>query len=109
MPAVSKAQQRLMGAAEHGAKFPEAERLRHSMTMKQLGEFARGSMRGKPEHVKRDATGFRETPAMEKRDSKAHEAKETKVRERGEHLGWDHEKKSASKGRSDSHPGLKYR
>jgi hypothetical protein len=53
VPAVSKAQQRLMGAAEHGAQFPMAQKLRKSMTMGQLHDFAVGSEKGKPEHVKR--------------------------------------------------------
>lgn len=52
MPAKSKAQQRLMAAAEHGASFPMAKAVRASMTLSQLGDFARGSMKGKPEHVK---------------------------------------------------------
>ena len=45
MPAVSKSQQRLMGAAEHGATFPLAKKLRKSMTPQQLHDFA--STRGK--------------------------------------------------------------
>ena len=53
MPSVSKAQQRLMGAAEHGASFPMAQKLRKSMTMGQLHDFASGSEKGKPEHVKK--------------------------------------------------------
>lgn len=53
MPAVSKAQQRLMGAAEHGATFPMARKLRSSMTMSQLHDFASGSEKGKPEHVRK--------------------------------------------------------
>ena len=53
MPAVSKAQQRLMGAAEHGASFPMARKLRSSMTMGQLHDFAVGSEKGKPEHVRK--------------------------------------------------------
>ena len=52
MPSVSKAQQRLMGAAEHGAQFPMAQKLRKSMTLSQLHDFAVGSEKGKPEHVK---------------------------------------------------------
>lgn len=52
MPAKSKAQQRLMAAAEHGATFPLAEKLRESMTHQQLHDFASGSEKGKPEHVK---------------------------------------------------------
>lgn len=42
-----------MGAAEHGAQFPMAQKLRKSMTMGQLHDFAVGSEKGKPEHVKR--------------------------------------------------------
>lgn len=52
MPAKSRAQQRLMGAAEHGAQFPLAQKVRSSMTMGQLHDFASGSMKGKPGHVK---------------------------------------------------------
>ena len=52
MPSVSKAQQRLMGAAEHNAQFPMAQKLRKSLTMGQLHDFASGSEKGKPEHVK---------------------------------------------------------
>ena len=52
MPAKSKAQQRLMQAAEHGATFPLAQKLRGSMSMKQLHDFASGSEKGKPQHVK---------------------------------------------------------
>jgi hypothetical protein len=51
MPAKSKAQQRLMAAAEHGASFPMAKKLRGSMSMSQLHDFAKGSMKGKPAHV----------------------------------------------------------
>ena len=53
MPSVSKAQQRLMGAAEHGASFPAAKKLRESMTHQQLHDFASGSMKGKPEHKRK--------------------------------------------------------
>lgn len=53
MPSTSKAQQRLMGAAEHGADFPMARKLRASMTHQQLHDFAAGSMKRKPEHVKK--------------------------------------------------------
>jgi hypothetical protein len=52
MPAKSKAQQRLMAAAEHGAEFPMAKMLRESMTHAQLHDFASGSMKSKPEHAK---------------------------------------------------------
>ena len=51
MPSVSKAQQRLMGAAEHGANFPMAKKLRESMTHQQLHDFASGPEKGKPVHV----------------------------------------------------------
>ena len=52
MPAKSRAFQRLAGAAEHGASFPMAKKLRASMTHQQLHDFASGSMKGKPEHVR---------------------------------------------------------
>jgi hypothetical protein len=55
MPAKSKAQQRLMAAAEHGATFPMAEKLRQSMSLGQLHDFASGSMKGKPAHVEKAA------------------------------------------------------
>lgn len=51
MPSVSRAQQRLMQAAEHGAKFPMAEKVRASMTHTQMHDFAVGSEKNKPEHV----------------------------------------------------------
>jgi len=57
MPSVSKSQQRLMGAAEHGADFPLAKSLRASMTHSQLHDFAAGSMKGKPQHVKAKSKG----------------------------------------------------
>lgn len=53
MPSKSKSQQRLMGAAEHGATFPLARKLRASMTHQQLHDFASGSEKGKPDRVKR--------------------------------------------------------
>ena len=52
MPAKSKAQQRLMAAAEHSAQFPLARKVYASMTHQQLHDFASGSMAGKPTHVK---------------------------------------------------------
>lgn len=51
MPAKSKAQQHLMAAAEHGAQFPLAKKLRRTMTLKQLHDFAVGSEKGKPRYV----------------------------------------------------------
>ena len=53
MPAVSKAQQRLMGAAEHNpSAFPMTEKVADSMSHGQMHDFASGSMQGKPEHKK---------------------------------------------------------
>lgn len=51
MPSVSRSQQRLFGAAEHGASFPLAQKLRNSMSHTQLHDFAAGPQAGKPEHV----------------------------------------------------------
>ncbi len=51
MPAKSRAQQRLMQAAEHGATFPMAQKIRQSMTHQQMHDFAVGSEQGKPQHV----------------------------------------------------------
>jgi hypothetical protein len=51
MPAKSKAQQRLMAAAEHGAQFSLAQQIRKTMTHQQMHDFASGSMKGKPTHV----------------------------------------------------------
>lgn len=53
MPATSKAQQHLMAAAEHGANFPMAKKLRRSMSLKQLADYARTSTKGLPSHVKK--------------------------------------------------------
>lgn len=53
MPSVSRAQQRLMAAAEHGATFAAARKLRETMSLQQLRDFARGSMKHKPEHMKK--------------------------------------------------------
>ena len=57
MPSVSKAQQHLMGAAEHSATFPMAQKLRATMSLKSLHDFASGSEKGKPYHVKRKKAG----------------------------------------------------
>jgi hypothetical protein len=51
-PAKSRAQQRLFQAAEHGANFPMAAKLRESMSHDKLREFSVGSEKGKPQHVK---------------------------------------------------------
>lgn len=53
MPAKSKAQARLFGAALHGADFPAARKLRESASPSTLREFATGKQTGKPEHVKK--------------------------------------------------------
>ena len=41
MPASSEKQRRTMAAAEHGAQFPLAKKLRASMTLKQLHDFSK--------------------------------------------------------------------
>jgi hypothetical protein len=46
MPAVSKKQQHLMAAAEHGANFPMARKVRQSMTHQQMHDFASTSTKG---------------------------------------------------------------
>ena len=53
MPSVSKAQQRLMAAAEHGADFPMAKKLRASMSHRQLHDFAATKRKGLPAHAKK--------------------------------------------------------
>lgn len=40
MPAKSEKQRRLMAAAEHGAQFPLAKKLRRQMSHEQLHDFA---------------------------------------------------------------------
>ena len=57
MPAKSRAQQRLMQAAEHGADFPMAKQIRASMTHQQMHDFAVGSEKGKPQHVAKNNLG----------------------------------------------------
>jgi hypothetical protein len=46
-----------MAAAEHGAQFPLARKVRASMTHQQLHDFASGSMKGKPAHVPKPKKG----------------------------------------------------
>jgi hypothetical protein len=53
MPSTSKSQQHLMAAAEHGADFPMAKKLRASMTLGQLHDFAATSTKDLPKHVKK--------------------------------------------------------
>ena len=48
MPAKSKAQANLMRAAEHGAQFPMAQKVRASMTHQQLHDFAATKTKGLP-------------------------------------------------------------
>jgi len=52
MPARSKAQQHLMAAAEHGATFPLARKLRASMTHEQLHDFAATKTARLPTHAR---------------------------------------------------------
>lgn len=49
MPAESKSQRRLMAAAEHGANFPMAKKLRASMTKRQMHDYAATSEEDLPE------------------------------------------------------------
>ena len=70
MPSVSKSQQRLMAAAEHGADFPAAERLRKTMSQTQLHEFATGSMKEKPEHTSDDVARKVNLPVLISGDSR---------------------------------------
>ena len=53
MPSMSKSQQRLFQAAEHGANFYKARQLRASLAPEQLHDFSVGSEKGKPERVKK--------------------------------------------------------
>lgn len=62
MPAKSKAQQRLMAAAAHGATFTKAKALRKSMPMASLRDFAEGSMKGKPEKATAPKPDVKKTP-----------------------------------------------
>lgn len=48
MPAASQSQQRLFGAALHGATFPKARKLRQQMTPAKLREFASTPRTGLP-------------------------------------------------------------
>lgn len=52
MSAKSKSQRRLFAAAEHGATFPKAAAIRASMSYSQMHDFAVGSEKGLPAHVK---------------------------------------------------------
>jgi hypothetical protein len=52
MPSKSKAQANLMRAAEHGASFPLAQKVRSSMSLGQMHDFAVTKNAGLPSHVK---------------------------------------------------------
>lgn len=51
MPAKSKAQQHLFGAAAHGAQFPMAQKVRASMDKSDLRDFASTKTSSLPEHA----------------------------------------------------------
>ena len=51
MPAKSRAQAQLMGAAEHGADFPMARKVRSSMSLSQMADFAKTPRATLPAHV----------------------------------------------------------
>ncbi len=52
MPSVSKRQANLMRAAEHGASFPMAKKVRASMTHAQMHDFAKTKSKKLPTSVK---------------------------------------------------------
>ncbi len=54
MPSKSRAQQRLFQAAEHGANFPMAKKVRESMSHEQMHDFAVGKESNKPMHVNKE-------------------------------------------------------
>lgn len=56
MPAKSAAQRRLMAAAEHGATFPMAKKVRASMSHAQMREFATTKESKLPQHVQHAKT-----------------------------------------------------
>jgi uncharacterized protein DUF3008 len=97
MPAKSKAQQQAMAIAEHHPeKLNKANRGMLSMSHKQLHEFASGSEKGKPEHVKK----------VERHGTTKEHMQHLANRE--EHLD-GHKKGHGSDGRDDGHgvDGLK--
>jgi hypothetical protein len=53
MPAKSKAQQHLMAAAAHGARFAKARAVRASLTPTQLRDFMETPTKDLPAHVRR--------------------------------------------------------
>lgn len=69
MPSRSKSQQHAMAAAANGAQFPLAQKLRSTMSLGQLSDFASTPTKGLPSHVKpasaakeRSATGSSSHP-----------------------------------------------
>lgn len=58
MPAKSKAQQRLMAAAEHGADFPMARKVRASMAQTQMHDFAATRTKGLPTHFESESHSY---------------------------------------------------
>jgi len=74
MPATSKAQQRLMAAAAHGASFKKAQDVRQSMTLKQLKDFSEKPAKSLPARkteiskteteISKHADGVKHQPAM---------------------------------------------
>jgi len=51
MPSKSKAQQHLMAAAEHGATFPMARKIRSALSPQQMHDFAATRTKSLPVHV----------------------------------------------------------
>jgi hypothetical protein len=52
MPAVSKSQQRLFAAAEHGATFPLARKIRAQLSRKQMHDFASTKRQNLPDRIR---------------------------------------------------------
>lgn len=52
MPAVSKSQQRLFAAAEHGATFPLARKIRAQLSRRQMHEFAATKRQNLPDRIR---------------------------------------------------------
>ncbi len=84
MPAVSKAQQTAMAIAEHEPrKLYGRNKGMLSMSKEQLHDFASGSKKGKPEHVK-DGSKEHHRRHMSEAIRKAHKEFVAKYRNRGE-------------------------
>jgi hypothetical protein len=108
MPSVSKSQQRLMQAAEHGADFPAAKKLRASMSHQQLHDFSVGSEANKPEHVSHHSPpAARPTPLIKGEFRDAIDSNVSTLKQRG--LNEADATKAAikkSKGYSNAHTRL---